>query len=224
MRETRKLPLVVDLDGTLTVSDTLTESVIRVVKHKPANLLRLPFWLAGGRAAFKAKVAACADFRPETLPYRQPLVDYHTREHESGRKIVHQWLKNLLLFVPLLTAFAFLDADTVGTLALAFLSMSLGASATYIGNDLWDLDSDRRHPGKRNRPFASAVLSINHGIACAALLLTSAFSLALVVSAEFTGTLALYLFLTIAARRLARRWGFSRQRSADSLLSQANLR
>ncbi|CAM2176255.1 hypothetical protein BLAT2472_30502 [Burkholderia latens] len=86
-------------------------------------------------------------------------------------------------------------------------------------------------PGQRSQTsskaqssFRERVLSINQGIACAALLLTSAFSLALVVSAEFTGTLALYLFLTIAARRLARRWGFSRQRSADSLLSQANLR
>lgn len=62
MRETKKLPLVVVLDGTLTVSDTLMESVIRVVKRKPANLLRLPFWLAGGRAVFKAKVAEHADF------------------------------------------------------------------------------------------------------------------------------------------------------------------
>ncbi|WP_244122278.1 UbiA family prenyltransferase [Burkholderia latens] len=83
-------------------------------------------------------------------------------------------------------------------LALAFLSMSLGASATYIGNDLWDLDNDRRHPRKRNRPFASGVLSINQGIACAALLLTLAFALALAVSAEFTGMFALYLLLTTA--------------------------
>ena len=88
MREIRKLPLVVDLDGTLTVSDTLIESVISVIREKPASLLRLPFWLAGGRAAFKAKVAEHADFRAETLPYRESLVDYLTRERESGRKIM----------------------------------------------------------------------------------------------------------------------------------------
>ncbi|WP_175954124.1 UbiA family prenyltransferase [Burkholderia sp. BCC0405] len=305
MRETRKFPLVVDLDGTLTTSDTLVESVIRVVKHQPANLLRLPFWLAGGRAAFKGKVAEQADFRPETLPYRAPLVDYLVRERESGRCIVlataahrsiaeqvdahlglfdlviatsddtnmkgaaklagirqqigddfvyagdskadmpiwagargailagvapgvatdvrsripveqefaneraglaiwckalrvHQWLKNLLLFVPLLTAFAFFDVDKVATLVLAFLAMSLGASATYICNDLWDLDNDRRHPRKRNRAFASGALSIAQGLGGAALLLAVAFALAFAVSSEFAGMFAFYLALTTA--------------------------
>ena len=84
MREIRKLPLVVDLDGTLTVSDTLIESVISVIREKPASLLRLPFWLAGGRAAFKAKVAEHADFRAETLPYRESLVDYLTRDGNAS--------------------------------------------------------------------------------------------------------------------------------------------
>ncbi|KVA04594.1 hypothetical protein WI41_21110 [Burkholderia latens] len=209
MRETRKLPLVVDLDGTLTVSDTLMESVIRVVKHKPANLLRLPFWLAGGRAAFKARVAACADFRPETLPYRQPLVDYLTREHESGRKIVLATAAHCSIAERVSAHLGLFDRviATSGDINLKGQA-KLACIREQIGDDY----------------FASGVLSINQGIACAALLLTSAFSLALVVSAEFTGTLVLYLFLTIAARRLARRWGFSRQRSADSLLSQANLR
>lgn len=88
MRETQKPPLVVDLDGTLTPSDTLMESVIHAVRRKPSNLLRLPFWLVRGRAAFKAEVAEHADFRAETLPYREPLVDYLESERESGRKIV----------------------------------------------------------------------------------------------------------------------------------------
>ncbi|MGU7776366.1 hypothetical protein ACV229_40230 [Burkholderia sp. MR1-5-21] len=88
MRETRKLSLVVNPDGTLTPSDTLMESVMRVVRRKPANLLRLPFWLASGRAAFKAKIAEHADFRAELLPYRDPPVDYLADERKSGRKIV----------------------------------------------------------------------------------------------------------------------------------------
>jgi 4-hydroxybenzoate polyprenyltransferase len=74
--------------------------------------------------------------------------------------------------------------------------MSLGASATYIGNDLWDLDNDRRHPRKRNRPFASGALSITEGVGCAALLLTLAFALAFAVSVEFAGMFVLYLVLT----------------------------
>ncbi|WP_277425107.1 UbiA family prenyltransferase [Burkholderia gladioli] len=111
---------------------------------------------------------------------------------------VHQWLKNLLLFVPLLTAFAFFDTDRIATVALAFLSMSLGASATYIGNDLWDLDSDRRHPRKRNRPFASGALSIAVGLGCATLLLVLAFALAFAVSRAFAGMFVLYLLITTA--------------------------
>src|SRR5262249_34101412 len=69
---------------------------------------------------------------------------------------VHQWLKNLLLFVPLLTAFSFLDAEKLATTFLAFLAFSLAASATYVVNDLWDLENDRTHPRKRMRAFASA--------------------------------------------------------------------
>ena len=88
MQETQNLPLVVDLDGSLTLSDTLMESVIRVVRRKPSNLLGLPFWLAGGRAAFKVKIAEHADFRAELLPHRETLVDYLVNERNCGRTIV----------------------------------------------------------------------------------------------------------------------------------------
>ncbi|WP_244100765.1 haloacid dehalogenase-like hydrolase [Burkholderia gladioli] len=84
----RKLPLVVDLDGTLTTTDTLMESIIRAIKRKPGTLLRMPLWLAGGRASFKAKVAEHADFRADALPYRESLIAYLAHERESGRKIV----------------------------------------------------------------------------------------------------------------------------------------
>ncbi|WP_244130479.1 UbiA family prenyltransferase [Burkholderia latens] len=159
----------------------------------------MPVW-AGARGAVLAGVSpdVAADVRSH-VPIEHEFTNVRATFSTWCKALrVHQWLKNLLLFVPLLTAFAFLDIGKVGLLALAFLSMSLGASATYIGNDLWDLDNDRRHPRKRNRPFASRVLSINQGIACAALLLTLAFALALAVSAEFTGMFALYLLLTTA--------------------------
>ncbi len=66
----RSTPLVVDLDGTLTPTDTLVESLIQVVKKEPLNLLRLPFWLLRGRAAFKRKVAAHASVNAASLPLR----------------------------------------------------------------------------------------------------------------------------------------------------------
>ena len=73
---------------------------------------------------------------------------------------VHQWVKNLLLFVPLFTAFAFNNPQKTGDAVLGFFAFSLTASATYLLNDLWDLDSDRRHTRKKNRPFASAQIPL----------------------------------------------------------------
>jgi 4-hydroxybenzoate polyprenyltransferase len=111
---------------------------------------------------------------------------------------VHQWLKNLLLFVPMLTAFSFTDFGKLASMVLAFLAFSFAASATYVVNDLWDLESDRAHPRKRLRPFASARLPILHGLAVAAGALLLAFVLAFVVSTSFFLMLLLYLALTSA--------------------------
>ena len=110
----------------------------------------------------------------------------------------HQWLKNLLLFVPLLTAFSFQDAGKFVTMSIAFLSFSLAASGTYILNDLWDLDNDRQHPRKRNRPFASALLPIHLGLAVSAGALGLAFVLSAFVSPAFVPMLLLYVILTTA--------------------------
>lgn len=70
----------------------------------------------------------------------------------------HQWLKNGLLFVPLLAAHQIFNGDSWIGLMLAFVSFSLCASTVYIANDLFDLESDRAHPRKRARPFASGTV------------------------------------------------------------------
>ena len=69
-------PLVVDLDGTLIVSDSLLESVLRCVKAKPACLLLFPFWLLQGRARFKEAIAERAALSADKLPYRLEFVDW----------------------------------------------------------------------------------------------------------------------------------------------------
>jgi 4-hydroxybenzoate polyprenyltransferase len=74
----------------------------------------------------------------------------------------HQWLKNLLLFVPAIAAHRF-DWITLQSIILAFVSLSLVASGGYVLNDLLDLKSDRQHPRKRNRPFAAGRLSLRAG-------------------------------------------------------------
>lgn len=72
----------------------------------------------------------------------------------------YQWVKNLLVFVPIVTAHALGDWDAWGRAALAAMAFSLVASSIYIVNDLSDLDSDRRHARKRRRPFASGAAPI----------------------------------------------------------------
>lgn len=111
---------------------------------------------------------------------------------------LHQWLKNLLIFVPLLASHRLLDPTAFGSAALAFLAFSLCASGVYVINDLFDLDSDRAHPRKKERPFASGALPLKHGMLAAPLLLAAAFGLALYVSPAFAAVLLGYMAVTSA--------------------------
>jgi 4-hydroxybenzoate polyprenyltransferase len=296
-------PLVVDLDGTLTPTDTLVESVIQVIKQSIFNLFKLPIWMLQGRAAFKREVASRAQVSGALLPYRNEFLAYLRAQKSSGRAVilataadksiaddvanhlalfdavlasskhrnlkgkakleeiravvgdkfvyagdssadlpiwqaseaaipvgtraklahslrqmvpieaefpkenislqawtkamrVHQWLKNLLIFVPLITTFSLIQPSHLLASMVAFLAFSFSASATYIVNDLWDLQSDRKHPRKRLRPFASARLPITYGLAAAAILLLCGAGLSLCVSKAFAAMLASYVILT----------------------------
>jgi len=304
MTETSTTPLVVDLDGTLTLTDTLVESIIQLGKEHPMDLFKLPFWLLKGRGSFKASIATRSTLPITNLPYHTNLLNYLQSEKQNGRQRilataannqiakavaahldlfdivlassenhnlkgivkltaiqqrvgskfvyagdnkadlpiwqaaqaailvntssnvsntvrkntsiereflaantgirlwlralrVHQWFKNLLLFVPLLTAFSFQEIDKLLAITLAFFAFSLTASATYMGNDLWDLESDRSHPRKKYRPFASAQIPIIKGVALAAGLLVLGLMLAANVSLNFFWMLLLYLLVTI---------------------------
>lgn len=303
MTESKTLPLVVDLDETLTPTDTLVESIIQLAKQSPTSLVKLPFWLLKGRSSFKTNISNLTTLNVKTLPYRNELIDYLHTEKQKGRQLilataankkiadaiakhlnlfdsviasdkihnlkgkakltaiqetvgtdfvyagdsksdlpiwqaasgailvttsnqiekqvkqntpiehkfpvepagintwikafrVHQWLKNLLLFVPLLTAFSFQDIDKLQAAFLAFFALSLTASATYMCNDLWDLESDRSHPRKRFRPFASAQIPILKGIMASVAFFFLGFMLAFTVSYAFVSMLLLYLITT----------------------------
>ena len=93
---------------------------------------------------------------------------------------LHQWAKNVLIFVPLLLAHAW-SAATVGGGVVAFFSFGLCASATYIINDLLDLEADRKHPRKRRRPFAAGDLSAIAGVSAVVVMMAASFALALMV-------------------------------------------
>ncbi|ABQ67503.1 UbiA prenyltransferase [Rhizorhabdus wittichii RW1] len=299
------LPLVVDLDGTLTPADTLVESIVLLLRRSPLNLFRLILWLFGGRADFKRAVARHVTVDGAALPYNQPLLAWLREQKAQGRRIilataahgsiaeqvqrhlglfdllistadgenmkgraklaairaaigdrfayvgnggpdmqvwagsdaaiavdvpagelrrlraavpierefrsgegrlglwlralrVHQWTKNALLFVPLLTAFSFLDIGKTIDVLLAFVAFSLVASASYVLNDIVDLENDRAHPRKSERPFASGRLPLLHGVALAIAGLVAGVLVATAVSWAFVLMLLSYLALTSA--------------------------
>ncbi|PWL17516.1 UbiA family prenyltransferase [Falsochrobactrum shanghaiense] len=111
---------------------------------------------------------------------------------------VHQWLKNLLVFVPAFLAHDISEPDIFMAACLAFIAFSAAASAIYIINDIIDLPLDRQHKRKRNRPFASGVLSIPFGLTVSALLLLAAGIISLYLPLAFLLVIATYLAATTA--------------------------
>jgi 4-hydroxybenzoate polyprenyltransferase len=110
---------------------------------------------------------------------------------------VHQWAKNVLIFVPLLLSHQ-LHTPRLIAAVLAFACFCVSASATYILNDLLDIEADRRHVRKHRRPFASGDLSAAQGVAIALLLLLVGLAGATTLPAAYYGWLLLYLAVTIA--------------------------
>lgn len=303
VREDRP-PLIVDLDGTLILTDMLHESALRSLRERPLATMFIPLWLAQGKALLKRKLAAQHDFDPSLLPYRTDLLEWLKEQKAQGRTLilctasdqffaqaiaehldifdevmssdgetnlsgtrkaealelrfgamgfdyagnsttdlavwrrsrraivvnapaglagkvravceierefaaqrlgpkdwlrmfrVHQWLKNLLLFVPLFAAHQIDQPQAWLSLIMAVLSFSLCASSVYIGNDLLDLESDRMHPRKRNRPFASGRVPAWVGVAVAPVLLLASVLLGTLVGIKFLACLAAYFTLT----------------------------
>jgi 4-hydroxybenzoate polyprenyltransferase len=111
---------------------------------------------------------------------------------------VHQWAKNLLVFLPLLLAHSFRNAASVLAAVAAFFCFSLTASATYIFNDLLDLESDRVHLHKRKRAFAAGNLSVASGLGIAFALATVALITAAYLPRKFLIYLLLYFVTTLA--------------------------
>ena len=303
-------PLVVDLDGTLIKTDSLAESVCKLLREEPLALFALPVWLLKGRAHLKREVARRVQLDPTLLPYRTALLDYLRAEREKGRQIVlatasderfanriadhlklfdfvlasdgitnlsgerkrarlvgqfgekgfdyvgnesrdlavwssarkaivvnlnprllravarvaefeipfedrganlseylsalrpEQWLKNVLVFLPILAAHLFIDPVLLGRTLIAFLAFCCCASSGYLINDLCDLQADRRHPEKRLRPFASGRLPLAYGLAAAPVLAVFGCVLAWLLSGMSVGILLLY-FIVAAAYSLS---------------------
>lgn len=298
--------LVVDLDGTLIHTDLLHESALKLLREDSLAVLRIPFWLARGKAALKDQIAARVALEVQSLPYHQPLLAWLREQRASGRSLVlctasnerfaqavarhlglfddviasdaevnvsarrkaqilvdrygdkafdyagnsaddlqvwpharqavlvnasprvaaqarqqcrvvaewpakparlrdwlqaarlHQWLKNLLVLLPLVAAFKLGDWTLLRPALVAMLAFGLCASSVYLINDLIDLESDRAHPRKRLRAFAAGRLSVPAGIAAALLLLGGAAALGSTARPALQLCLAGYFALTLA--------------------------
>jgi 4-hydroxybenzoate polyprenyltransferase len=110
----------------------------------------------------------------------------------------HQWTKNLLVVVPLLSAHEFTDPAKSWQVARAFSAFSLAASAIYLINDLLDLESDRQHATKRRRALAQGALGIPAAFGASALCAAIALALACTLPPAFGFCLAGYFLLTSA--------------------------
>ncbi len=111
---------------------------------------------------------------------------------------VHQWLKNLLIAVPLLAAHQLNAFEGIVQVFYAFIAFSLCASSVYVLNDLLDLDSDRQHIRKRKRPFAACTIPLWQGMLMVPLLLGVAFAVSLLLPNRFILVLAAYFVMTLA--------------------------
>lgn len=111
---------------------------------------------------------------------------------------LHQWLKNVLVFVPLVMAHRVMDIELVGSAALAFLSFGFCASSVYLLNDLVDLPNDRRHQRKKARPLAAGRIPIFNAAALVPVFLAASFGVALLLPVEFGAVLSFYYLTTMA--------------------------
>lgn len=111
---------------------------------------------------------------------------------------LHQWAKNLLVFVPIILAGQVADLVPLTDTVIAFFALGIVASSTYLINDMWDLADDRLHWSKRYRPIASGRLPITTAAATVPFGIAVGFTLAVMTTADVVWLLFVYLAITVA--------------------------
>jgi 4-hydroxybenzoate polyprenyltransferase/phosphoserine phosphatase len=162
-------------------------------------MVDLAIW-SHSRSAILVKPEAGVRRRAEKLFTVTKLFDDNGSRYRPFVKAIrlHQWMKNLLVFVPLVMSHQALNLQLVAQASIAFLAFGLCASSVYLLNDLLDLPADRRHPRKRKRPLASGSLPIKQGVVMIPLLLFAAFAISLLLPVLYSGVLLLYYIVTLA--------------------------
>ncbi|MBL0373699.1 UbiA family prenyltransferase [Rhizobium sp. KVB221] len=152
-----------------------------------------------------AKAAVTVDLPPGRRVRVDALVkdaEHLTTRASRGAALLkalrpHQWMKNVLIFLPMAAAHQF-DAITLGRTILAFVAFSVIASSVYLLNDLVDLGPDRLHPRKRHRPFASGALPLATGTVLAPGLMAVGMIISLLLGPLFFGVMVCYYAVTTA--------------------------
>ncbi len=110
---------------------------------------------------------------------------------------IHQWSKNFLLLIPVMSAHQWAEAGRLLPVILGMAAFSLCASSVYLLNDLLDLESDRHHHSKRQRPFASGKIPLVNGFCAAAVLLAISAVMACCLGWEFAAIFGAYYLTTL---------------------------
>ncbi|MEZ4754629.1 MAG: UbiA family prenyltransferase [Bdellovibrionota bacterium] len=182
-------------DKAAELTERFTESGFDYIGNSKADI---PVWKQAD-TAYVVGASSCL-LKKINKTHKNPKI-LDRQNNAKGIEIIkairaHQWVKNLLLFIPLLMAHKAGNLDLLKQVLIGFASFSLCASSVYVLNDLLDLPADRLHPRKRNRPFASGSLSLQAGIILAPLLLISGLVLTLFLPINFLLVLCGYFILT----------------------------
>ena len=110
---------------------------------------------------------------------------------------VHQWVKNLFVFVPLLFSMHLFEWDYLSVTLSAFFIFCLASSAIYVINDLVDIEADRSHPVKKNRPLPSGKISRSAAVITASLILVIVFWLMMYFNTKFILLVVAFITLNV---------------------------
>ena len=158
----------------------------------------LPVWAAARRALLVRPSPRLAAAAARVTEIERIFDDWPGWRDYIGAVRVQHWLKNLLLFVPLLAAHQLYDLPKQLAALIGFVCFSLAASGVYLLNDLFDLPADRRHPHKRHRALASGRIPLLHGLLLMPALWAAAALLAMTLPGPFAAVLGGYLALNLA--------------------------
>ncbi|WP_020180578.1 UbiA family prenyltransferase [Methylopila sp. M107] len=182
------------------------EQALAFVRRFPCEAHRLASWAVRGSAHLGRRLDERAPAASITPPDAAAAAGPAGWRDVLRAARLHQWAKNVLVAVPLVLGGRAFDPDGWLTVLAGALLLGILASSTYVLNDLWDLEDDRRHWTKRRRPFASGRLSVASGLVAAPLgilvALTGALALGSAVFAAFLAYLGLTLAYSLRVKRI----------------------